>query len=211
MATILISVGTASPDNYVNGLNRVGATALAQYLPAADTRADGLILAGGGDMDSRWYGQENCGSRDIDPRRDEAELALLDAFAKTGRPVLGICRGHQVVNVWAGGTLIQDLGPRGCVHRAKSVDSVHPILAGGFLCELYGPRFRVNSAHHQALGVVGYQLRSAAYSEDGVVEALIHCKKPIYTVQFHPERMNCPQTADGEVLLRWFVGLCGKK
>ena len=108
---ILISTGGGDAANYIAAIEAVGGRADARYLPTPGRPADrrpvpgygGLVLAGGGDMDPALFGEENLGSRDIDRERDRAELALLDAFSAAGRPVLAICRGHQVVNVWRGG------------------------------------------------------------------------------------------------------------
>lgn len=203
---ILISVGRgANPSNYIEAVRRVGGTPFAAYLPEISTRFDALILAGGGDITPALFGQKSCGSEQIDFLRDRRELALTNAFAAAGKPILGICRGHQVVNVWAGGGLIQDLGAQNAVHRGITADKVHPVLScGGMLEALYGNRFSVNSAHHQAVGPVGAGLRVTARSADGIIEAMEHESLPIFTVQFHPERMNTPDTADGGALLRLF-------
>lgn len=207
---ILISVGKdADPANYVRAVEDAGGCPHWAYLPKPDPAFDGLILAGGGDIMPCLFGQKNCGSQGIDLRRDRAELALLDAFARAGKPVLGICRGHQVVNVWAGGGLVQDLGEQNSIHRRDRCDKTHTVFAGkGVLRELYGPRFRANSAHHQGIGPVGRCLQVTARSADGVVEALEHVSLPILTTQFHPERMAEPDTADGSPVFRWFLEKC---
>lgn len=204
---ILISVGrNADPANYIAAVTRAGGTPIAAYLPEPDPRFDALILAGGGDIEPTLFGQKNCGSDQIDYLRDRRELALTEAFAAAGKPILGICRGHQLINVWAGGGLIQDLGEQNAVHRRIRADKVHPAFAcDGALEALYGGCFRVNSAHHQAVGPVGAGLRVTARSADGIIEAMEHTQLPILTVQFHPERMNAPDTADGGLLLRWFL------
>ena len=208
---ILISVGKrANPDNYVKAVERAGGTAHAAYLPEFDLRYDGLILAGGGDMEPSLYGQENRLSDSIDADRDRTELALLDAFASAEKPVLGICRGHQVVNVWAGGDLIQDLGKQNEAHRRTESDRVHRVCArDGLLKKLYGDSFATNSAHHQAVGTVGAGLTVTACSTDGVIEAMEHETLPIFTFQFHPERMNSGETVDGSAVFRWFVDTFG--
>lgn len=204
---ILISVGrNADPANYIAAVTRAGGNPIAAYLPEPDPRFDALILAGGGDIEPTLFGQKNCGSDQIDYLRDRRELALADAFAAAGKPILGICRGHQLINVWAGGGLIQDLGEQNAIHRRIRADKVHSAFAcGGVLEALYGGCFRVNSAHHQAVGPVGAGLRVTARSADGIIEAMEHTQLPILTVQFHPERMNAPDTADGGLLLRWFL------
>lgn len=209
---ILISRGkVANPANYVNAVERAGGEACAAYCPEPDLSFDGLILAGGADMEPAFYGAENAGSEGINPDRDRAELALLDAFAAAGKPILGICRGHQVINVWAGGTLIQDLGIKNLTHRSEEQDKVHEVRAkSGVLKELYGEYFLTNSAHHQAVETVGKGLVVTACSEDGVVEAIEHESLPILAVQFHPERMNTGKTEDGGALFRWWIETYGK-
>lgn len=164
---------------------------------------DGLLLPGGGDIHPSRFGQENRGSRDIDPDLDRAQLAILDAFVRAGKPVLGICRGHQLVNVYFGGSLIQDL-PTARDHVARDgKDGLHPVrfAPGSALYGLYGPDAAVNSSHHQGLDELGAGLRVTAAAPDGVVEAAEHVSLPILTVQFHPERMAPawarPGMADG--------------
>lgn len=210
---ILISVGKdADPGNYIRAVEEAGGRPHAAYLPEGNAAFDGLILAGGGDIAPTLFGQKNCGSREVDFFRDRAELALLDFFAAAAKPVLGICRGHQMVNVWAGGGIVQDLGEHNAVHRWEGSDKTHLVLTGpGVLRELYGPRFCANSAHHQGVGPVGKCLRVAARSADGIIEAMEHCRLPILTTQFHPERMTGPDTADGGLIFRWFLAKCNQK
>ncbi len=213
MPKILISAGGGDPVRYVNAVRAAGGEAAAAYLPAPDLSFDGLLLAGGGDMEPSRFGQPDRGSRNMDPARDRAELALLTAFLGAGRPVLAICRGHQAVNVWAGGDLIQDLGPLVSRHQ-RAEDVVHPIRAeeGTLLRRLYGPVFPVNSNHHQGVGRLGRGLYSSARSEDGVIEGLEHESLPLISVQFHPERMtgalSRPDAVDGGAVFREFVRLC---
>lgn len=211
---ILISTGGGDPSNYLAALKAAGAQGEARYLPAPDLRYDGLLLAGGGDMEPARFGQPDCGSRDVDPARDGAELALLDAFFTAGKPVLAVCRGFQVLNVWLGGDLVQDLSPAlAPFHGGGERDRVHPVRAveGSLLHRLYGPVFSVNSAHHQALGRLGRGLSVTARSEGGVAEAVEHETLPLIAVQFHPERMTGakarPDTVDGGAVFRAFLNM----
>ena len=215
---ILLSTGGGNPVNYLAAIAAAGGAGTARYLPAPDLSYDGLLLTGGGDADPALFGQENRGSRGIDRARDAAELTLLDAFCGAEKPVLAICRGHQVVNVWLGGALVQDLGPELVpFHQKKEGDQVHPVQAekGSLLARLYGPVFLVNSSHHQGLGRLGRGLRASAWAEDGVVEAVEHENLPLICVQFHPERMTGalarPDTVDGGGLFRVFLALCGHR
>lgn len=212
---ILLSTGGGDPANYLAAIQSAGGMGEARYLPTPDLSYDGLILAGGDDMDPALFAQADQGSRGVDRARDEAELALLDAFFGAGKPVLAICRGHQVVNVWLGGDLIQDLGPDLVpFHQKEDGDQVHLIRTeeGTLLRRLYGPVFSVNSSHHQGLGRLGQGLRKAAQSEGGVVEAAQHQTLPLISVQFHPERMTGalvrPDTVDGGAVFQAFLELC---
>ena len=211
---ILISTGGGNAANYLAAIEAAGGTGEARYLPVPDLSYDGLLLTGGNDIDPSLFGQENRSSRGVDRARDEAELARLDAFLGANKPVLAICRGHQVVNVWLGGDLIQDLGPELVPFHQKEVgDQVHLIRAaeGSLLHRLYGPVFPVNSSHHQGLGRLGRGLTASAWSEGGVVEAVEHDTLPLISVQFHPERMTGalarPDTVDGGEIFRAFLEL----
>ncbi len=210
---ILLSIGGGDAANYLAAVEAAGGAGEARYLPAPDLSYDGLILVGGDDMDPALFGQGNTASRGIDRVRDEAELALLNVFCAAGRPVLAICRGHQVVNVWLGGDLIQNLSPELVLfHQREEGDQVHPVRAaeGSLLRRLYGPVFPVNSSHHQGLGRLGRGLRVTAWSEGGVMEAVEHESLPLISVQFHPERMTGalarPDTVDGGKIFRSFLG-----
>ena len=109
--TIQISGSMGRMDNYIRAIWKAGGQVRAGYCPEPDLTCDGLLLAGGGDIAPERYGQGMEGSLPPDPLRDEAELALFRAFYGAGKPILGICRGHQLINVALGGTLIQDLPP----------------------------------------------------------------------------------------------------
>lgn len=144
---VLVSIGGGNGASYLAALQAAGGRGTARYCPAPDLSFDGLLLAGGDDIDPARFGQANHGSRGIDPARDGAELALLDAFCAAGKPVLAVCRGHQVVNVWLGGGLVQDLPPAlAPFHGGGDGDRVHPVRTaeGSLLRRLYGPVFAVN-------------------------------------------------------------------
>ena len=198
--------------NYFAALRGQGARPVA-VRPGADPAAfDGLLLPGGGDIHPRRYGQPNELCDNVDEALDAMQFAALEAFAAAGRPVLGICRGLQLVNVYFGGTLHRHLREANAHSRCGgSEDRVHATVAapGSLLYALYGERFSVNSAHHQGVDRPGEGLRVIQRSEDGVVEALVHERLPILCVQWHPERMcldhRRPDTVDGGKLLESFV------
>ena len=212
---IQISGEAGFMKHYILAVQGAGGQPIEGYAPAPDPTCDGLLLCGGGDVIPARYGQEDRGCEAMDPVRDEAEFALLDAYLKTGKPVLGICRGMQLMNVAFGGTLIQDLAP-GCkpFHGGAGRDLVHPIRAaeGSLLHRLYGPLFPVNSTHHQAVDALGKGFRATAWAESGFVEAMEHESLPLIAVQFHPERMayhrRREDTVDGAPLLCHFLELC---
>ena len=170
----------------------------------------GLLLPGGGDMEPWRYGRANTASRGLEPERDRAELELLERFAAEGRPVLGICRGLQVINVFFGGTLIQDLPGHSAVGNRDRLHLVNAAPEG--FGRLWGDRPVVNSAHHQAVERLGEGLRAVQWAMDGTVEGLVHKTLPVWAVQWHPERLAghlaVRGAADGERLLRGFLELC---
>lgn len=174
----------------------------------------GMLLPGGGDVMPWRYGQENTFSRDLDGERDSMEFAFLKQAVSAGKPVLAICRGMQVVNVFFGGTLCQDLP--GHSRLSGGIDRLHYArTAPSFLTPLYGAAQIINSAHHQAAACLGNGLRAVQWAPDGTVEALEHTSMPIYAVQWHPERMRgpfatCGATA-GDRLFRAFLNRCAQK
>lgn len=207
---------TGNADNYAEALKALGAETVFAGTDAGAQAFDGLLLPGGADLDPARYGQENTASEGIDGLRDAQEFGLLDRFVREGKPVFGICRGHQIINVYFGGTLIQDL-PSAVRHSRMGgrEDKVHgcEALPGSFLVPFYGERFSVNSSHHQAVDVPGRGLRIAARADDGTVEALEHETLPVWSVQWHPERMcfahRRTDTVDGSRILRFFLNRCG--
>lgn len=215
-----ILISTPKPDaarNYENAVRVAGGDFVTRYCPEADLSFDGLLLTGGGDVSPDRYGQENRDCLLVDPDRDRAEFALAAAYLAAGKPILGICRGMQVLNVALGGTLIQDLGEeRNAFHRRLEADKVHPVLAreDSLLHALYGSVFPVNSAHHQAADRPGRGVVLSARSESGVAEALELPNAPVLGVQFHPERMTGdhlrPDTVDGGAIFSWFIARCAE-
>jgi putative glutamine amidotransferase len=212
MLTIQIA-GNTGLENYVAALALYEARSVLSLDPGCEPGCEGLLLPGGGDIDPSFYRRENRGSRSVDRCLDERQFALLERYRSAGKPVLGICRGHQVINTFFGGDLIQDL-PTADRHKQKNgVDAIHPTAAeqGSFLAALYGPKFTTNSSHHQGIGVVGKGLVVVQRADDGVVEGIRHEAYPIFGVQWHPERMTGalrnPDTVDGGALFRYFLSL----
>ena len=217
MGRLMIQVSGApnGAGNYSAAIRGLGGEPRPGYCPVPDLNCAGLVLCGGGAMESALYGQEDRGSQPPDRERDRAELALFRAFYQAGRPILGICRGMQLINVALGGGLIQDLPPeQKRFHAGVKSDAVHPVAAleGSLLHRLYGPVFPVNSSHHQAVDRLGEGLRAAAWAESGFAEAIDLPGYPLLGVQFHPERMSFGKrrldTIDGAAIFSWFLALC---
>ncbi len=156
---------------------------------------DGFIFTGGGDMDPSLYGEEilpACGR--IAAERDAFEMALLTEVTALKKPVLGICRGMQVMNVFCGGTLWQDYASQlemEAPHCTKDENGAthHPVRLSGWMKDLIGEeRIMTNSYHHQSVKEPGRDLEICAFSEDGIAEAMIHTKLPYFrAAQWHPE------------------------
>jgi putative glutamine amidotransferase len=187
---------------YVDAVVRAGGTPLILPTLAADSAEemlaglDGLVLTGGGDVSPWLYGEEPVPEvYGVDPARDDWEQALL-AAAGNEVPVLGVCRGAQLLNVAAGGTLIQHLPmvtTENHRQRARDREAVHPvdIAPDSRLAEILGHhRLGVNTIHHQAIDRVGEGWRAVAWAPDGVIEAVERRDgAPIVAVQWHPEAL----------------------
>jgi len=217
---ILISSSDGGGKNYIAAIEAAGGEACAFYLPEVDGDYDGLLLCGGGDIAPDVYGQSNTACDGIDTARDEAEFALLKRYVELKKPILGICRGHQVINVAFGGTMMQDVGEELCqFHRRGDLpdDRIHPVRAceGGYLHEMFGPTFLVNSSHHQAVDKLGEGLRAVAWAESGLVEGMEHEVLPIRSTQWHPERESYgnkrPDAVDCAPIFEWFIRAASEK
>lgn len=202
---ILLSMPMDTHANYVEALALAGAETT-----CGESVCDGLLLPGGGDLDPALYGQAPQGSDPPEPERDKREIALCKKFLSEGKPILGICRGAQVLAAALGGTLLQQVEGHGSLDGA---DRFHETRTAGLLLRLYGPEAVVNSAHHQAIDRLPPDCRLLQVSMDGVVEAFCHNTLPALAVQWHPERL-CgrfarPDAVSGLPVLRAFLQLCG--
>ncbi len=209
-------------SNYCRAILNAGGTPVISAMgdPAQYAQmADGILFTGSGsDISPSIYGQTSRGALGCDGELDDMELALFREFRKLGKPILGICRGHQLINVALGGTLIQDIPSQktnALPHRGSSdTDNVfHKVqaLPGSRMEALFGREFQTNSYHHQAIDTLAQGLIATAKTEDGIIEAIEHQTEPILAVQFHPERMiGDEQTHSPNMLplLRHFISLC---
>lgn len=200
--------------NYAEALRGAGLLPVFSEEISPSDGCSALLLPGGGDVDPAVYGEENTGGIGIDRDRDFLETTLIRRFTASLRPILGICRGMQIINAALGGTLTQDV-PHPETHRwdEETGDRIHEVTAdkGSFLYPLYGGRFYVNSSHHQAVNRMAPGAKLSAAALDGTPEALELPEKNIYAVQFHPERMSFSHrradTVDGREIFLFFKNL----
>ncbi|MGW4097799.1 gamma-glutamyl-gamma-aminobutyrate hydrolase family protein [Mycobacterium sp. NPDC004974] len=160
------------------------------------TRFDGICMPGGADMDPRHYGQEPAAETE-DPvaHQDAFDMAVMSCAVESGIPTLAICRGLQILNVIQGGDLVQHLPSSNVAHR-NGVHGVE-VLEDSRLFEVVGStRIPVSSYHHQAVGVIGADLRVVGTADDGCVEALEHTAGTLLAVQWHPEDLHASSSSD---------------
>ena len=183
-----------------------------ELVPDVVHRLDGLLVTGGVDIDPSLYGEPNTHSKGCNINRDNIEIALVNEFRRQVKPLMGICRGIQVINVAFGGGLYQDIPTQleGAQrhHRDEDGDEVfHQILLTrkSVLNDIFqSDELRVNSSHHQSVRDVGKGLTVIAAAKDGVIEA-VQCPDDRCTIaiQWHPERMLNDELQ--VELARWFI------
>jgi putative glutamine amidotransferase len=203
----ILVLANQKSENYIHAIEKCDGVASIDYNEPLDS-FDGLLLCGGNDIHPSYYGQEIDGACDFDQARDAREFKILKAFLDTGKPILGICRGMQLLNVVLGGTLIQDILEKEAHTPTNGVDLVHSACAKGILEEIYGNELLVNSSHHQAVDRLGSGLFVNALC-GGIIEGFEHESLPYLGVQFHPERMyENGGTSDGMKIFEHFIKLC---
>lgn len=201
---------SSSSENYENWIKRSDSLATPvdfKGMPVDSAEwllesCDALLLTGGEDVVPARYGMPGDSSRcETNPSRDTLEIALIRKAMKLKMPILGVCRGQQILNVAMGGTLIVDIPadvPSAIVHRCDDYNNCnHPVridttsslfkitrAAGGI----------VNTNHHQAVKYISSAFRAVAWSEDGIIEAIEYGSPEgnpfLQAVQWHPERMD---------------------
>ena len=168
------------PENYVYALNLVGLDCENTFSPKNLEKYSGLLLTGGGDFLSLFYNL-NTVCKNVNILRDVSEFKILDYFLSNNLPILGICRGMQIINVYLGGNLknVED-------HQSETGDDVfHPTFS---TCKFFCSLNRVNSNHRQSVDKLNSFATDILTSNDGVIEGFL--TKNVIAVQFHPERMS---------------------
>lgn len=210
MKKILISCTTHDAACYQAALKGLNVEPVLSDKIENEQDYDGLLLPGGGDIAPIFYHCRNTGSKDICITEDIIQLLLFHRFFESKKPILGICKGMQLINVALGGSLLQTL-PAENMHMWNMGDNYHKtfLLSGSLLHKLYGKELFVNSAHHQAVHTLGNNLIASQYAYDGTIEAIEHNHLPILGLQWHPERLcdnNAPKGfAGGRPIFEWFV------
>lgn len=191
-------------ENYLRALKNAGAEAIVSENAELSRECDGLLLPGGGDISPCFYNSAERLCSGVDLKRDCAEQYLIAIFLRQNKPIMGVCRGMQMLNVYFRGTLEQKI-KRADMHYATGSDVYHPIFnnKGSFIYELFGETCTVNSAHKQAVKIIGSGLKICARAPDGTIEALQNPNKKIVAVQFHPERME----KGGNEIYEYFLSL----
>lgn len=205
---ILIAIVGRAKDttNYEKALRSLRLSVFTTLDPEKASQATHLLLPGGGDITPAFFGQHDHGSRNIDTELDILQMQALDFFLRQKKPVLGICKGMQLINVHLGGTITQHIATAAS-HKWKGSDQMHYVYHSGlartdFFYQLYGSSTLVNSAHHQAVDRLGQDLLPVCRARDNIMEGIAHAFLPVIAVQWHPERLP---GVNGERLLQYFA------
>ncbi|MFI3238299.1 MAG: gamma-glutamyl-gamma-aminobutyrate hydrolase family protein [Lachnospiraceae bacterium] len=196
--TIAIAAKPGNCPNYENACKAAGFLPIASLDLTILQSCDALLLPGGGDILPSMYGQENTACGSIDEALDAIQYEALSIFVTHKKPVFGICKGLQMINIFFGGTLFQDI-PQANTHQIQDGDTIHQstVIIPCILSDLYGTTATINSNHHQAIDRLGDHLEIVQIAPDDIVEAIRHTTLPIFAVQWHPERLPFVITKEG--------------
>ncbi len=180
---------------------------------------DAILIPGGADVDPSLYGEEPAYSEETSLKNDNFQIMAIREAISQGKPVFGICRGMQVINVALGGSLYQDLEKEmegsirhTCYEKPESPAHDLKLESSGFLSLLLGKReMKVNSLHHQGIKRLAEGLKVAAFSPDGLIEAVENREKRIYAVQYHPEALAMADDGDSKALFSFFSSIIGDR
>lgn len=194
---ILIPGRPELTKNYETAVASYGAAPVVSFSETSIEDYELLILPGGGDIHPSFFNQANTASRNLDYELDCAQFKLLDMFINAGKPVLGICKGMQLINIYFGGNILQDMdADRLAIHSYQDADSYHLIFfntlspaKAKFGFSFFPRKMQVNSAHHQCIDHLGQELTTLQYSLDYVPETIAHMHLPVLGLQWHPERL----------------------
>lgn len=188
-----------TPRGYIKGVQNAGGIPI--LLPITDpdyakiyvSQIDKLVLAGGQDVSPEIYGQIKNATGHYSKDRDDFEQALITETLKQGKPIFAVCRGMQLVNVYFGGTLHQEIGPLSDVKHIQDPipreEPSHDLLLEktSSLHNIYGNQGKINSFHHQAVDNLGEELQITGRCSDGIIESIENKKRRILGVQWHPD------------------------
>ncbi|MDE7247965.1 MAG: gamma-glutamyl-gamma-aminobutyrate hydrolase family protein [Lachnospiraceae bacterium] len=208
LPSVVIAGRSEDTKNYERALKRLDIPCHTTLHPEAADQATHLLLPGGGDITPAFFGQTDHGSRNVDTELDVLQFQFLSRFVAQKKPVLGICKGLQIINVHFGGDITQHIDTAD-THKWTGHDQFHHVWHCNlgrldFFYQLYGNSTRVNSAHHQAIDRPGEGLIPVCRAKDNVIEGLCHTSLPVLAVQWHPERLPDEK---GDSLLSYFFSL----
>jgi putative glutamine amidotransferase len=201
---------SGAPSSYVEAVASAGGRPVLlpqEHAPGQLDLVDAVVLTGGGDLDPRWYAGDPATAIDVDPARDESELAVARAAVAARLPLLAVCRGLQVLAVAFGGSLQTVTG-----HLLPGTGHAVETTPGSLVHGLLGARPHTSALHHQAVDHLGPGWRATAWA-DGVVEAVEPHDPavPVLGVQWHPELSQEPfSDLTGPAVVGWLVSQAGR-